>query len=908
MRVNLFPVLSILCLSRQIKAIFVDDAGVVDWHHALVGRPGEDSTVFHQPHHGSQASLIYTLSENNVVAAINPRDSAIIWRHQLTFDKNITGHLRVNRDSDTIKTAIGSRISAWSSADGRLEWDFALASGVIKDIQLLKQDVVVLLEDSTNKITYVHGQDGVAGWSYTEREHAIPVGLSIPEKQIRYISIQSGGKIKITNLDVETGKVVDHYVLHTERDIAHSKDIVFLGSKSNLPILAWLDKSNAVLKTNVLGSKTISSFNLALKNGERIKNVHVHAPEESTSKSHFLLSIQTSTHSWAQIFHVNLKKSTITKAYDLAKIASESAFSTTVKGTDIYFTRITAQEMIVVSSESQEILNKWNVNGLEDQIPLRAITELSIKGETISAARSAILYDSGDWILIRDGQIEWKRHEELAHTITTTWAYPIIQSAKTAEIKKEIQSNLVSAYIHRLTRHIYELTVLPSLLTAMPNRILTSLHLRPQDNIRARLSHNSFGNHKSIVCVTRNNRILALDFSDNGRILWNHAIPSAVAPLTSDVPFLSALPDGFVKYSPSKQSTKSTLFNSMTGQIVGARDENSMDKINHVDLIKSDHSITVSSSHDSQLWTFNTPAIENITHIIFRSSDDPLASIGRVLGDRKVLYKYLNSNLLLIVTSVQSTSHIKLYLIDGSTGETIRSIIHPGVVQDMPLAAVLSENWFAYSFTSSGHENESKSSLLIVGDLYESSKPDDRGSSFNRTISSSLHRPHVAMRTFIIPEPISSLSVTQTNQGITSKDLLAILSQSQALIAIPKAIIDPRRPIARDPNKLEQAEGLVKYIPNLEFDPRWYLSHKLDLLGVDKITTSPAILESTSLVFAYGLDMFGTRSTPSGGFDVLGKDFNKLQMLATVAALGIGTVLVAPLVSRHFFKVVYVQY
>ena len=55
--------------------------------------------------------------------------------------------------------------------------------------------------------------------------------------------------------------------------------------------------------------------------------------------------------------------------------------------------------------------------------------------------------------------------------------------------------------------------------------------------------------------------------------------------------------------------------------------------------------------------------------------------------------------------------------------------------------------------------------------------------------------------------------------------------------------------------------------------------------------TTPAIIESTCIVFAYGLDIFLTRLSPSFSFDILGKDFNKFQMLATVAALAVATLL-----------------
>ena len=68
-------------------------------------------------------------------------------------------------------------------------------------------------------------------------------------------------------------------------------------------------------------------------------------------------------------------------------------------------------------------------------------------------------------------------------------------------------------------------------------------------------------------------------------------------------------------------------------------------------------------------------------------------------------------------------------------------------------------------------------------------------------------------------------------------------------------------------------------------------------MGVKDVITSKSGIESTSLVLAYGHDIFGTRVAPSFAFDILGKGFNKIQMLLTVAALFVGVLFVAPLVS-----------
>jgi len=86
--------------------------------------------------------------------------------------------------------------------------------------------------------------------------------------------------------------------------------------------------------------------------------------------------------------------------------------------------------------------------------------------------------------------------------------------------------------------------------------------------------------------------------------------------------------------------------------------------------------------------------------------------------------------------------------------------------------------------------------------------------------------------------------------------------------------------------------------PALEIDPRSVLNHKRELLGITDIVTTPAQLESTSIIFAYGGDLFGTRVTPSMPFDVLGKGFSKIQLLGTILALGVGVGFVAPMVRR----------
>ena len=66
-----------------VTALHADEAGVIDWHHKLIGTPLEGSTFLHKPIAGSGA-LAFTLTDKNVLAALNLRDGAI------GSDQNVT--------------------------------------------------------------------------------------------------------------------------------------------------------------------------------------------------------------------------------------------------------------------------------------------------------------------------------------------------------------------------------------------------------------------------------------------------------------------------------------------------------------------------------------------------------------------------------------------------------------------------------------------------------------------------------------------------------------------------------------------------------------------------------------------------------------------------------------------------
>jgi hypothetical protein len=276
------------------------------------------------------------------------------------------------------------------------------------------------------------------------------------------------------------------------------------------------------------------------------------------------------------------------------------------------------------------------------------------------------------------------------------------------------------------------------------------------------------------------------------------------------------------------------------------------------------------------------------------------------------MYKYLSPNLVLVTAVSDSAATATFYLLDSVSGAVLYSTTHEGVDTTQPITSAISENWFVYSLwsdilpTTSGLP-ASKGYQIVVSELYESDVPNDRGPLGANVNSSSLEPsdianaepalPHVISQTYLIPESISHMSVTQTGQGITVRQLLCTLTSSDSIIGIPRTILNPSRPVGRDPTPAEAEEGLFRYQPVIEFDPKMILTHKREVIGVKDVIATPALLESTSLVFAYGIDVFGTRVAPSAAFDILGKSFNKMSLVATVAALGVGVAVLGPMVS-----------
>ncbi|KAI9843278.1 MAG: DUF1620 super [Sclerophora amabilis] len=971
--------ISLLCLSLvsfvcSTYAVFADEAYKVDYHHALLGIPQQHTTFFHRPPSASRASLLYTLSEKLILGAINPKDGAVVWRQSVRPTSNATddAYLRVGENEDSVISAVGGEVRAWDTVDGKLIWARGFSDNIAKGLEVIeladgtqqkkpKDTVALFARERGGILRRLNGASGEVLWEYEDQSGDIPIHVSSSTSTIYLISVQAGKaapKTRVTSLDPVTGKQIGQYPLSTDSDVTGVDSILHAGANSASPIIAWTDKASRALKVNVLGSKHVSSFNIENGSGEEITKTTIHSSQHAQSLCHFLVHFETAKSHWAEVYHVDISKGAVAPAYKLPQVAGRGVFSTSTQDANVYFTRHTESDVILVSSSSHGILGRWpllpptgpTANDVsENQDAIHAVSEVVSRSGTTFSVRSALTLSTGDWVLVRKGEVDWRRNEALGGAIAAEWVELNEMEDLAKELEVEGHVNILSAYIHRVKRHANDLKRLPSWVES-----LTGVEVEPAQ--KPAFVRDSFGFHKLVVVATDNGRLYALNAADHGRIVWTskaidlspgekwHVRGILADPVRGTITVKGSAGDFVMVDAATGKSLNSLPLHSSqpvesaiiikrgpsdAEEIMEIYEDGDPGDIPSVSRPRGDPVLVVRTNdgtlrgirylptqqpttEPTVVWEFVPAPGSNITRFIGRSTHDPVASIGRVLGNRSVMYKYLNPNLLLVTTIDPSNSAASFHILDGVSGNTLYSSTHNGVDVSRQISSAMSENWFVYSFWGqhSGRDaisSDSKGYQLVVAEVFESELPNDRGPLGSATNFSSVEpsgsdaapaHPYVVSQSFLIPQEISNLAITQTRQGITSRSVLATLASSNAIVAIPRSLIDPRRPVGRDPTPAELEEGLGKYMSFIDFDPKWIITHQQEVMGVKKIITHPALLESTSLVFAYGLDIFGTRVAPSMAFDILGNGFAKGQLLLTVVGLGVGVLVLAPTVRR----------
>jgi hypothetical protein len=263
-----------------------------------------------------------------------------------------------------------------------------------------------------------------------------------------------------------------------------------------------------------------------------------------------------------------------------------------------------------------------------------------------------------------------------------------------------------------------------------------------------------------------------------------------------------------------------------------------------------------------------------------------------IKGDASILYKYLNRNLLAVASTDTlhkgNTSSLNLYAIDAITGHVLhQSRIVGG---SAPVHMVSCDNWVIMHYW-----NAKKTRFeLTVLELFQA-KTDDGpwnilfGPSVHQSKSAHHLEPPVPLQqTYIFPTGVTSMGVTSTLKGITPRSLIMALTTDH-IFRVSKDMLNPRRPHtggAKDDSPTQFAptkdEAIAPYAPVMPLRPMDVLTHANSMGHVNGIVSSPMALESTSLVFCFGLDLFFTPVQTAKAYDVLSPGFNYKLLYVSV--------------------------
>ena len=362
----------------------------------------------------------------------------------------------------------------------------------------------------------------------------------------------------------------------------------------------------------------------------------------------------------------------------------------------------------------------------------------------------------------------------------------------------------------------------------------------------------------------------------------NDIIACAVIPPSA---LSSNIQDSILSSSPSPSEQKKKISSSILGDKIAI--EIALNSSNHaghnlIHALNSEHgfletriinSVRLPLEFPSSPLCYGSSAIgrvfyadksgsSNIVGVAYPNTDDVSNSPAQILGDDSLLIKYLNHNLVAILSEslsppMESSSTswsgkipvptVDVTLVDTVAGRILHRVSHSHATISPPSfqhdslyvesqaapKIIISENWVIYTYWNAGKAKRTEVGVLA---LYEGMMGPFDLNPFKVPLqdpifSSFSKKPPVVMqRTFIFPKTVEAISASVTANGIATKNPMFLL-QSGQIAVLPRRLLEPRRP-SGTPSKTEQQEGLFQYHPLLLPDGRYYASLNQTILGL----------------------------------------------------------------------------
>ncbi|KAK9450095.1 uncharacterized protein V1518DRAFT_412976 [Limtongia smithiae] len=901
-------------------ALFDDEAFVIDWHHAALGLiPGPENIVI-------SPGFITSFSSAGVLAGIDALTGAVRWRHHVVDATSPEHAVLKSLDDSTVLLAGASandkqitHLSAWLDRSGYSAWDAFLGIGAPVDVAVrATSDVLVL--GSKGMVSQVRGRTGAVNLEIQLPEGSFPVAICV-------IPDTYNGPETIAALARVQGKGFGYYIVSADEPLSeffvldqNPAVIGVLKVTGSEHIIYWtLPGEPGTIKLAVLSTEPSTILEILVNQPYSSVSLASTAADEIVAT---FTSMQAS--SWAEVYKLSDGGITF-----VSKTEAKSTSSVFVPAQNKLF-EIAPWLVSVYSVSSDGLI-----------LPLSQPAAISLSSEVsfakCSTAGCLAVLVNGEIAYVTSptvsghGHVAWSRDESMSDVVTALFVDLEVEgeSSSIDNILFEEHSTPLQAYIHRVKRHWQALGNIPAHIKALVKRLrsgeYTAQPIDPKSSVG-----DTFGFRKFVVVVTSNGGLRALDTIYGGATVWKLDGVITGEPIVGAV-HGSGKGEIIVIGAFGKAVTVDAVAGKVTSEMtvsalsLGDKIQSLVSFTDGDDAVlgvwtahgalhflgettpskdvyftkESGNSVKGYIYHEGALletWIFTPPEEYTISATATRHPEDQTVSIGLVLGDRSVLYKYLNPNVMAIAAIDSKASSAAVFLIDSVSGRILYSSVHTGEGIDTAagIKMVVGEHWVVYSYWS---ESVARGEKIVVLDLFESDIRNERWSSGAKNFSSFTDTPvpYVQGQAFLLPSHVQTLAVTRSRFGITSRDVIAGMSSSQ-IITLPKRVLDARRPVNREPSNVEKEEGLMKYEAAVGDDRRIVISHAYEVHGTKKIITTPATLESTVLVFSYGLDLFFTRLTPSQPFDMLAKSFNKSQLLMTISGLLIAVRVVGPMV------------
>lgn len=777
-------------------------------------------------------------------------------------------------------------IKAWSAQTGLAIWSLTLAHHLNPRIfSSITNDFVYVLSD--NSVAKIMVDDGRVIWA-TQLEDPCPTTLQLTASKLAAYAVCAAAPgigaladIRVTQLAADKGEILETFSIGS---LSGSKPELFTSSRVTHALVFWREAGTGELRYYALDSRSGST--LSGQTDGTLCRVQAGATESGVLA---LLQFSfTDGSSRAVAYEFSDEQHQVTGSYEIPIVQRPNSIGLGRSSGKSRITRFSQEvgtsgkvEIWTIEGNGRTVHTAYTVAGLENFVGEITDSAMEISAnESDVLARIMLATESGKILMLKGDSLHWSRDEGLANA-----AKMILVKLPQSTIHPSIAtaSGPLQNFKDRTFRHIRQIV---AGLTASDSNAQTALQA------------DDFGFRQYLIAIDRSGRVWAINTWDAGQIIWSTVLPASGAQLISAI--VLEAKDAYTKtmleillFERGTQEHISFKLDLMSGEILSTNQipqtsplSTKNHKVVEAHLRPDELAVEVYENKTSLAsWAFRVPQGHHIVARAVSSEDEIIASVGRVLGDRGVLYKHIDQSSIAIISVNDIDRSLTVWLFESLTGKIVYQSSHDNVGTEKPVQLVRSENWLAYHFWAGGDINAYQ---MVVTELYEgprNQKIQEASGLFAQT------------RAYVYDYEVRTMATTTSQQGITSRDLIVAL-KSNEIAAVSRRLLDPRRPPKDSITAADKEELLIPYEPTLMNDPSSLLSHKETVLGIEQIISGPTLLESTSLVCAFGLDIFITRVTPSMPFDILSDSFSKSQIGISLFVLCAAIAFTRPIAAK----------